>query len=86
MRLELNTTPHEHKLLVIAAKDHGLPLATYVRYAVLKHTEYIVAFRKKQAEEYIKYQFNDKPVPLSKRMNWKPVIATKEDLITNEKL
>lgn len=37
----------------------------------------------KQNAEYIRYQFNDKPAPLSERMPWgkSPKVVTSDDII-----
>jgi len=76
MRKELHLTEQEKSDLLLGAtirKEKSL--AAHIKKCAIK-----------QNDEYIKYQFNDKPAPLSERMNWTPIVATKEDLISNEKL
>jgi len=59
MRLEMQLTPDEKKEFIRGMKiSREQFLATHVRKCALK-----------QNEEYIKYQFNDKPAPLKERMN-----------------
>lgn len=80
MRLEIQLTLDEKQKLLSGMKiKGGRFLSSHVRECALKqNTEYIANIR---------YQFNDKPAPLSERMPWgnKPVVATKEDLITDER-
>lgn len=71
LRLEIRLTPVEKAEFITGqTKRKERYLAEHVKKCALK-----------QNDEYIKYQFNDKPAPLSERMNWdKPVMASKEDL------
>lgn len=56
-------------ILEHTAKEQQLSLATYIRQAALKHSQYLSLLNKKTADDYFKYQFNDNPSPLSERMN-----------------
>lgn len=71
LRLEIRLTPVEKAEFIAGqTKRKERYLAEHVKKCALK-----------QNDEYIKYQFNDKPAPLSERMNWdKPAMGSKEDL------
>lgn len=74
MRLEMQLSPDERKQFLQGMKiQNEKHLATHVRKCALVKNA-----------EYIKHQFNDKPAPLSERMDWdksKPVAVNKEYLI-----
>lgn len=75
MRKEIQLTLDEMRELKRGAKiQKEKYLSEHIRKCALK-----------QNAEYIKHQFNDRPAPLSERMDWgkeKPVsVVTKHDLI-----
>lgn len=63
-------------------------MTSYIRSASLQHTDYLITFRKKSAQEYIDFQLSDTPEPLSTRTITTEAIETpimsKDDLIGSE--
>jgi len=73
MRKELHLTDVEKADLMLGAKIRKeKSLASHIKKCALK-----------QNDEYIRYQFNDRPAPLSERMPWgkSPKVVTSDDII-----
>lgn len=73
MRKEIHLTLAEKQDLERGQKIRKeLSLASHIKKCALKMND-----------EYIRYQFNDKPAPLSERMPWgkSPKVVTSDDII-----